>query len=82
MKIKYIGTKQRMSVTLPVGFGRQAQKGVLHFAPNDVHEFSDTDGNKLLELNAQNGYFVKVKDEEIEEEAQKKRGRPKKSEED
>lgn len=86
MKIKYTGTKQRMSVTLPVGFGRLAQKGVLHFAPNDIHELSDEEGQKLLDLNKEGGYFVAVNEaeeangvEEIPENlVVKRRGRPRK----
>lgn len=88
MKIKYTGKKAKMTVTLPPGCGKSAQRGAVDFYPGKVVEMTEEDGKKLLELNAHNPKkpYIEVKETKEEEvkaepvetkvEDKPKRGRP------
>ena len=90
MQIKYVQNKAKMVLTLPLLAGPKKVKSKITFTPNSICELSDEEGKKLLELDSFN--FQEVKNEKEKEkietsllelsEEPKKRGRPKKIDDD
>ena len=83
MRIKYVGHGS-VAVRLPVGARRKDTKEIVQFKTGQVHDFSEEDGTKLLELNKATDHWVTEepglpKIEEVPtDEPKKKRGRPRK----
>lgn len=50
MKIKYVGPKDLVTVTLPVGAGIGMIESRLQFRKGETKEMKEADGKKLLEL--------------------------------
>lgn len=81
MKVQYIGTKKKLTLGRPFGHENKRTKNKMDFTAGGIYDLNSDEAETLVSF----GCFVYVEDEkeeDIEEKATKKRGRPRKVDDD
>lgn len=67
MKIKYVGIKSKMTLTLPLGCSKGEETHRIEFKIGQTHDFEEEEGQKLLDLDKEEVPEKEISHENLKE---------------